>query len=983
MRKIASIILLFIGLKAGAQPIEDILINRSVNPYNRYSLDSAIIKAEKEIAATKNPPGAEAQYAEALIVLGAAHYSYYHYEKALDYFTQASEVRKRLYGTQHSAYASCLTYLSIVYEKTGKPETSIATEWQALELLKKESGSNTLEHARSLNHLGNLYVTLGKYDSAASFLQQAVEIKKKVLPEENFEYAMALNDLAFVHDLLDDYQAAEKLYRKSAEIQKQHRPIFDNPSAGVPYIETIARLGMLYYKMGNWDIAEKLLKEASDEAVGLAFYQYNTTLMVKLAMIYTAKGKYADAERLYRWSLNYLYLGPGTESQEAALIRYHLGQLYEKMGARGGLEQYVKAFEILEKLKGPENLLYYASVSNSIASVFNKDNTSAKDYEVVASLLERSLDIRRELLGSLHPDYILTVHLFALHFRNIGENQKAEELESISQQLMRDFLLSGLDFLSESELIRFINNYNKTDETISLIEDFKEKHKSLNLNAEAYNNLLFYKGIGLYNSLAVLQSIQHSKNTALAKLWKDAATVKNLLHAQELLPYEKRVFKIDSLQELVNEYDKKLVEASSTVRDGRELLSSSWQTVQLQLEPGEASIEFIRFQYSNKDWSSNYLYAAFLIRASDTIPQYIFLCREEDIEKVFGNNKDNTGALYITRSSIKKSTGETAPDKRLYDLVWHPLIPYLKDVKKIYYSPSGLLHRIAFSALPASDSNLLMEQYELVQLFSTRNAGDIITQGDKAINNISLFGGIDYDRSEESVADTNNRYSLVYSKRGSGMGSFNYLPGTLEEVKKIASLYQSRKLNYSLVSGKEATETAFRKLDGHAPEVLHISTHGFSLPDPPANYETDIARNTYSMAMDPLARCGLVFAGGNKAWIGETIKGDDEILTGREIATMNFSGCKLVVLSACETGLGNLQGTEGIFGLQRAFKAAGVEAVMVSLWPVPDKETVEFMEQFYSNWHKTNNIENAFRETQLYMKKKYPPQLWAAFILLQ
>ena len=176
-------------------------------------------------------------------------------------------------------------------------------------------------------------------------------------------------------------------------------------------------------------------------------------------------------------------------------------------------------------------------------------------------------------------------------------------------------------------------------------------------------------------------------------------------------------------------------------------------------------------------------------------------------------------------------------------------------------------------------------------------------------------------------------------------------------------------------------------MSGHSPQILHIATHGFFLPEPDKQgKEAGLNNeNTYSLADNPLLRSGLILSGGNYAWSGKSpVEGvEDGIATAYEISQLNLSSTELVVLSACETALGDVKGSEGVFGLQRAFKMAGVKKLIVSLWQVPDKETAELMTAFYGYWLSGKKIEDAFSQAQTDMRKKYAPYYWAAFVLIE
>ena len=198
---------------------------------------------------------------------------------------------------------------------------------------------------------------------------------------------------------------------------------------------------------------------------------------------------------------------------------------------------------------------------------------------------------------------------------------------------------------------------------------------------------------------------------------------------------------------------------------------------------------------------------------------------------------------------------------------------------------------------------------------------------------------------------------------------------------------QQNKITAKTFTTTAASEENLKALSGVAPQVLHIATHGFFLPEPgKKNKEPAIDQsNTYRLAEDPLLRSGLVLAGANYTWSGKMpIEGtEDGIATAYEISQLNLSNTELVVLSACETALGDVQGSEGVFGLQRGFKMAGVKKMIVSLWQVPDKETGELMTAFYSYWLNGKNIEEAFYQAQAELRKKYSPFYWAAFVLVE
>jgi CHAT domain-containing protein len=305
------------------------------------------------------------------------------------------------------------------------------------------------------------------------------------------------------------------------------------------------------------------------------------------------------------------------------------------------------------------------------------------------------------------------------------------------------------------------------------------------------------------------------------------------------------------------------------------------------------------------------------------------------------------------------------------------------------------------AAIRCPDKSLLMDRYNLVQLSSTRTLA--MPKEDLAINDAVVYGGIQYDLDTlELMAEAgkykkpgNDLIAFKSSPRGGTRNGFQYLEGTRKEADIISAEFHRDGIPVKSYSGADALEESFEVLSGNdSPTVIHIATHGFYLPDTLSNSEnrelmmlSAIGEERFRLADDPLLRSGLVMAGGNLAWQGKpTPEGlEDGILTAKEVSNMNLLHTQLVVLSACQTGLGDVKGSEGVEGLMRGFKMAGVRYIMMSLWEVPDAETVEIMQHFYENWLGGMEIRTAFQHTQKQMRAKYPeePYKWAAFVLVE
>jgi CHAT domain-containing protein len=558
-------------------------------------------------------------------------------------------------------------------------------------------------------------------------------------------------------------------------------------------------------------------------------------------------------------------------------------------------------------------------------------------------------------------------------------------------------------FLSEAEMeiyIYFMTISNYVYESTFLNQITLKP----SLSEEVYNIELLTKGMLLNSNLKMRSDILSSNDTSLINLYNRWISVKTYLANQYMISADKRSPDLEQLEVNANYMEKELLKTSKEFSGSKQQEDAIWTDIKSSLKEKEASVEFASFNYyDGKRWTDSVYYIALVLKKDDKYPKMIYLCEEKQLDSVFnftkGNDRAKADQLYASRGIKVKDDGATNKTySKLYNLIWKPISESLKEVETIYFSPTGLLNKISFAAIANPDSVYLSDKYRLVQLSSTaeilrlKQKNVQISVSDTAI----IYGGINYEKmkqpglkadSNEIVAYNRGPKIDVDSTRGS---SWNYLKGTYKEANYIDSLFRKNNISSTFYSDSSATETFFKNMSGKSPQVIHVSTHGFFFPEPKENYDEFVISQSNGekncrFSENPLLRSGLIMAGANFVWKGgEQIPGtDDGILSAYEVSNMNLSQTKLVVLSACETGLGDISGGEGVYGLQRAFKMAGVNYIIMSLWQVPDKETVEFMQIFYNNCINKNTIRESFAAAQATMRKKYSPYYWAAFVLVE
>ena len=325
---------------------------------------------------------------------------------------------------------------------------------------------------------------------------------------------------------------------------------------------------------------------------------------------------------------------------------------------------------------------------------------------------------------------------------------------------------------------------------------------------------------------------------------------------------------------------------------------------------------------------------------------------------------------------------------------WEPLEQEFEDVDNVYFSSWYQLNSIPLENLPNSQGQYMSDMYNMYRLSSTREL--VTSQVHPACSNIAIYGGLDYDNITSTVSSDTSSYVSAY--RGvldsiNVRGGVDYLPYSLEEAKSIAKEARRFGISNSVYMGINGTEESFKKLSNSNVDLIHLATHGFY-------YGTDVAQNVaLNMNYQFLFRKGtkeeqalyrsfLIMSGGNRLTHRDSIPEgkDDGILTAKEVSIMNLQNVSLLVLSACQSGLGD-SSSEGVMGLQQGFKKAGVNAIIMALDNIDDEATQLFMEFFYkhlfSGKSKRESMTNAQRQLRTYKHGKYDdPKYWASFIML-
>lgn len=898
------------------------------------------------------------------------------YEKAERLYLKVRQILQQISDTQGADYANSCTDLGGCYLDRGQFEKAKPLCLQAMTIWQTLNGRQSPEYAVACRLMGDLYEAMGLYEKAEPLCLEAKQIREKVLGKSNPLYASSCSSVAGIYEDMGQYDKAEPLYLEAKQIKEN---IFGKQSG--EYANTCSNLAILYDDMGQYDKAVSLCLEAKnirEKLLGKQHADYATSCN-NLGILYEKMQKHDAAAALYAEAINIREKVFGNQNADYASSINNLAALYEDIGEfNKAIPLHLQSKAIKEKVFG-QHSSHYADACYNLAL----DYMGMRQYRAADTLLVQAKLIREKTLGKRNADYAAACEALGDLYWQMHDPLRSDKEYQESFVAYRYYVYSMFQFTNEREKTSFIKNFlGEDDKEYSFYLSSKMK------SAQPYTVSLFHRNLVLSASQALQKQVFSGDDSTLKNTYTEWINLKKYLSVLYARPVGERKEDADTIEARADQLEKQLTRLSTGFKKQRQTIG--WKDIQNKLAPGEASIEFISFQpYNATQRTDTVLYAALVLRKDSPLPVMVRLFTEKqlrDLVNAAGNNAGNNAVKDVHASRGGTLGGGTDFYSSLYDLVWRPLESTLAGIKTIYYAPSRVLYRIAFAALPISKTQVLSDKYRLVQLTSTAAVADLVPAYITAADNLQLYGGIKYD------ADSTKLTQSAQSD-ASRSGSFHYLPGTRSEMDSIRTLAITHQIPVIALSGTEATEASFKALDGKAsPSVIHIATHGFFFPDLKDTQRQDTQRNEkgngilFRQSDNPLFRSGLLFAGSNRAWQGETPEGpEDGILTAYEVSNMYLPHTKLVTLSACQTALGDVQGSEGVYGLQRAFKMTGVQNLVMSLWAVPDAETVEFMQQFYEQLFAGGSVSDAFYQAQTTMKDKYRNDLykWAAWVLVR
>lgn len=462
----------------------------------------------------------------------------------------------------------------------------------------------------------------------------------------------------------------------------------------------------------------------------------------------------------------------------------------------------------------------------------------------------------------------------------------------------------------------------------------------------AYDAALLMKGLTLrYNTLAPFVRNSSYKIQKINRLYEMRDSIFNItdenMRALALHKYE--------------------MEEREILKDvNSSLIRVHWKDLVKSLKNSDLCIEFVEYKTNSYLWNYDTIqkshYAAIVLSNNFRVPTYVDLFDEDEVLEVY---------------NLQPKSYDTEIGRRLFYKVWGKLQQYMDGKERVFFSPMGLLNLMNIELLTDSTGQTALQRFNLYRVSSTKNV--LFPSNEHKPAYAVSFGDIDYDNAQTVLDSLNTR------------GNWSYLKNTQYEINRLKELFSENNISITANVGKGATEALFKALDGTNADIIHVASHGYYIPRGQRETIPYFANSESTKSVqDELFYSGLIMSGGQKAWTDSTFGVDrnDGILTAYEISKLDLHNVNLVVLSACETGLGD-DLFDGIFGLQRAFKKAGAGSILMSLWKIDDKATSEFMGMFYEKLVKGYSKHEAYTNATHTMKEKYQDaNYWASFILL-
>lgn len=808
----------------------------------------------------------------------------------------------------------------------------------AQQYFEKAYRTSEIGYMKSIASQGLLYTTTGRFGQAETFTAQALELREKQLGKTNMAVAASLNNYAVLHYNLGQYNESEKEFADAIAVIQANKQ-----QDAMAYAIVLNNKAMLFQSMGRYEEAVKFLKEALQLAGKLEVSKAKNHLKFfsNLALLYQQMEKYTEAEEIYRGLEKRL----DRNKPEFANMLNNVAILAMLMKKEDRVEDMLKRSAEIYKNTLTENSPAYAKVISDLGNFYRYKGR----YAEAEPLLQKVLQIREQAFGTIHPLYVQSQEDMAILLWKKKDIGKAYPLYHDAMEKTLDFINRYFPPMSEAEKTKY---WDMLSPRFQRFYNFAVEAGAV--NKDILSDLFEYraatKGLLLSSTRKISEAILSGGNAQLINdytEWIDHKEQLTAFYAYSKEELKEQNVNLDSLESNVNRMEKNLSANSKEFANFYFTGKTKVSEVQKELKADEALIEIIRLRNFEQVFTDQCRYLGLVVTKGNPQPKIVMLENGNDLE-----NKYSKTYRLLIKNKLN--------DDQSYAQYWAPFEPEVKGKKRIYVSLDGVYNQLNLYTLKKTGGDYLLNQLDIILVGNPRDLITTNSKGNAAGKKATLIGFPDY-----------------------GSGVIVQLPGTKVEVDGINKVLKSSGYQVAELTQKDATETNLKS--AKEVSILHIATHGYFLKDVektswPIGVHADNAKDNV------LLRSGLMLTGASdadksKAGLDSSNNG---IITSYEAMNLDLKGTNLVVLSACETGLGEIKAGEGVYGLQRAFLVAGAEAIVMSLWKVDDAATQQLMNNFYNNLVKTSDKQKAFKQAQQQLMTKFKePFYWGAFVMME
>ncbi|MCH5219345.1 MAG: CHAT domain-containing protein [Muribaculaceae bacterium] len=915
-------------------------------------------------------------YLYQLYNLASLYFDVEEYDEAMRYAYVGMEKAEQLIGKDNENYAD-LAGLYIIAKKLSGNLNEV-TQMQLENLQRRETllDKDSEYYYRQTKDIAADYARMYRYEDAIRVITALLREIKESEGETSQNYSDALEALVSYKMSNEDYGDCVTLLNRAIELNKLR--------GDYKYLITEMSLSTLYYNLGEYlkaiETSENILKDleafATDEQTAKLMSALKQSELSTLSNSYSRLGNKQKAAYCQLELLRLIEKETGQtypDSVTAELMAEMEGREYAYTPEDIALIEELNKEELamleeygqLDTPEYPSYLLDCATpyiltrqydqalryIEESLESYKRLNYSHTLDYadclEIYANCCQamgkkaeaidayrKSLTVKEGKLPGNHPDVLsLKTRIATLGYLN-GEASISKYAIEVSDEL-RSLLITNFAQLTSVDRNMYWNKYKDWFQKELLIITAGLDNEDL--LETAYDGILLSKGLLLNTDMEFAKLIADSDNSDLLNKYYKLSMLRTALNQTSDMSADEYQRKETETRIL----EKELIEASKQYGDYTRNLDVKWNNVKERLGDGCVAVEFVSYPSTNNRLE----YAAFIVSPDKDKPSFEKLFDESELKRV------------------SPSTYYSTPD--LSRLIWGRLDNIIKDARTIFFAPTGELYNIAIETLPMYEGDGMMtDRFNLRRLSSTRELAKQTEKKD--YQRAFLYGGMQFDETVASLQQDMANYPMLANRAFSFdaqiaetlRGGVSDLPGTAIEVDNISQSFDGSTLRPTVYKGLQATEASLKSLSGTDVNLMHIATHGFYWTESEAKkldglsfLAKENAGSAYYAEDRALTRSGLLFTGANNALAGIAVPDgvEDGVLTAQEISKLDLRGLDLVVMSACQTGLGEITG-EGVFGLQRGFKKAGANTMMMSLWKVDDQATQMLMTKFYDEF---------------------------------